>query len=306
MATAQTATTQYVTASNGVHYAYRKLGTDNGVSLVMQIHFRANMDFWDPLLLNTISRTRPVIIFDQRGVGKTSGEAQSAFQGWADDLIAFVEALGLKQIDLLGFSMGGVAVQFVAVTAPQLIRKLILAGTSSPVPMAEHPPYIIWPREAIDYKYLEVLANSANQEDDKEGLAYSFFYNTPHGRSAFDAYWKRLSERTAEPLNLRLLDRDTGAKNQMSAADKEIVDRSESGLFERLGSLKMPILIANGDGDVLHPSSRSWELYSQIPNAQLIMYPKAGHGFLWQYAKLFGRHINLFLDGVEYDDLVSE
>ena len=101
------------------------------------------MDHWDPLFLNTLASKREVIIFDESGVGRSSGTVPVTFQGCADDLIAFVNALGIAKIDLLGFSMGGIAVQMVALTAPQLVRKLIVAGTTASVPSAERIPGII-------------------------------------------------------------------------------------------------------------------------------------------------------------------
>ena len=107
MATAQTVITQYVDAKNGVRFAYRRIGDKEGIPLVMHIHYRANMDLWDPLFINTLAKAREVIIFDNAGVGRSTGEVPGTFQGWADDLICFVEALDLKKVDLLGFSMGG-------------------------------------------------------------------------------------------------------------------------------------------------------------------------------------------------------
>ena len=136
-------------------------------------------------------------------------------------------------------------------------------------------------------------------------MAISFFYETEHGRAAFEEYWKRVSERTAEKPLLQLLERDVGAKNQIAAV-MDIDKPNARNSFDRLGELKMPVLVANGDDDALIPSSRSWELYHQIENAQLIMYPKAGHGFIWQYAELFAGHVATFLDGKDYDDLVPK
>jgi pimeloyl-ACP methyl ester carboxylesterase len=103
----------------------------------MHIHYRANIDFWDPLLINTLVSSRPVIVFDNAGVGRSTGEIPRTFQGRADDLIAFVKALGLEQIDLLGFSIGGCVVEIVALTAPELIRKLITAGNAPSIPTAD-------------------------------------------------------------------------------------------------------------------------------------------------------------------------
>ncbi|KAJ7369009.1 Alpha/Beta hydrolase protein [Mycena albidolilacea] len=117
---AQTAPTLYIRASNSVTYAYRTINPTNSTSLplLMHIHFRANMDFWDPLLLNALAASRPVIIFDQCGVGRSSGAVPPTYQGWADSLLAFADALELRSFDLLGFSMGGRCVQLVALTRP--------------------------------------------------------------------------------------------------------------------------------------------------------------------------------------------
>ncbi|EXJ81957.1 hypothetical protein A1O1_08024 [Capronia coronata CBS 617.96] len=302
---AQTAVTQYVTANNGVRFAYRRIGTQDGIPLVMHIHFRANMDLWDPLFVNTLAKARPVIIFDNAGVGRSTGEVPDTFQGWADDLLSFVDALGLSKIDLLGFSMGGYAVQMAALTAPQLIRKLILSGTSASKPSVEHVAGVVWPREDAPAAPIKALKDAVTQDEVKDALAFSFFYPDEPGRAAFQKYWVRVQERTAEPLILDLLDRDGGAKRQFAAAIHSYKDNPRAS-FGRLGELMMPVLVANGDKDLLIPTSRSWELMTQIPTAQLIIYPRAGHGFIWQYAELFATHLNMFLDGSEFDNFLPK
>ncbi|KIV88867.1 hypothetical protein PV10_08500 [Exophiala mesophila] len=301
---AETAVTLYVDASNGVKYAYRRIGANASIPLVMHIHYRANMDLWDPLFINTLAQTREVIIFDNAGVGRSTGEVAETFQGWADQAIAFMEALGLNKVDFLGFSMGGMAAQLVALTVPHLVRKLILAGTTASTPSAEHVDGVVWPREQAPSDVLMALRDASTPEEGAKSLEFSFFYHDSHGRSKFEEYWRRLQERTAEPLHLELLDRDGGAKKQMLAAVHASTP-GPSGSFDRLAELKMPVLVANGDKDLLIPSSRSWELVTQILNAQLVIYPKAGHGFIWQYAELFATHINRFLDGSEFDDNLS-
>ncbi|KIW67790.1 hypothetical protein PV04_07018 [Phialophora macrospora] len=304
MSTAQTAITQYVDAINGVRFAYRRVGDKEGVPLVMHIHYRANMDLWDPLFVNTLARARTVIIFDNAGVGRSTGQVPETFQGWADDLISFVEALGLEKFDLLGFSMGGYCAQMTALTAPHLIRKLILSGTGSSTPSADHVPGVVWPREEPPPEGIKALAE-AETKDGPWSLAFSFFYDNDQGRGAFEQYWRRLHERTAEPPILDLLERDGPAKRQLKAA-ADSFKKNPRAAFDRLGELQMPVLVANGDNDVLIPTSRSWELYHQIPNAQLILYPRAGHGFIWQYAKLYATHVNMFLDGDEFEPYLAK
>lgn len=298
---AQTAVTQYVTsAKNGVRFAYRRIGDKNGVPLVMHIHYRANMDLWDPLFVNTLAQVRTVIIFDNAGVGRSSGEVPETFQGWADDLLCFVEAIGLEKFDLLGFSMGGYCAQMAALTAPHLVRKLILSGTGSSTPTADHVAGVVWPRENAPAEAIKALSGSEGSEEEPKSIQFSFFYDDEPGRAAFQQYWNRLHERTAEPLLLKLLDRDGAAQRQFNAATDSFKKNPQAS-FDRLGELKMPTLIANGDNDLLIPTSRSWEFLKQIPNAQLIIYPRAGHGFIWQYAQLYATHINMFLDGNEFE-----
>ncbi|KAJ9494204.1 hypothetical protein LTR99_003135 [Exophiala xenobiotica] len=305
MATAQTATTQYVTAKNGVRFAYRRIGSSTGIPLVMHIHYRGNMDLWDPLFVNALAKSREVIVFDNAGVGRSTGDVPETFQGWADQAIVFIEALGLQQVDFMGFSMGGYAAQYVALTAPHLVRKLILSGTSASTPSAEHVAGVVWPRENAGPEPIKALSEAVTTEEGRKALAFSFFYDDHLGRAAFDKYWARVQERTAEPLILDLLARHGGAKNQMAAA-MESFRATPSGLFDRLKELKMPVLVANGDNDTLIPSSRSWELMTQIAHAQLIIYPRAGHGFLWQYSELYAAHVKMFLDGTEYERLVTK
>lgn len=302
---AQTAITQYVTARNGVRFAYRRIGQAARLPLVMHIHYRANMDMWDPLFINTLIKVREVIIFDNSGVGRSSGEVPETFQGWADDLISFVEALGLKKFDLLGFSMGGYCAQMTALTAPHLVRKLILSGTGSSTPSASHVDGVVWPRENPPPEPIKALAEAENSEEGPKSLAFSFFYDDDVGRAAFEQYWKRVRERTAEPLILDLLDRRGGAQRQMNAAIDSFKANPRAA-FDRLGELQMPVLVANGDKDVLIPTSRSWELLTQIKNTQLIIYPRAGHGFLWQYPELYATHVNMFLDGSDFEPYLSK
>lgn len=251
------------------------------------------MDFWDPLFIDTLAAVRPVIVFDQAGVGRSTGTIPTTFQGWANDLIALMDALDITKIDLFGFSMGGMAVQMVALTRPDLVRRLILAGTSASRPLNELPG-VVWPRELPPTEPLERLSTAISTEEGKHAIAYSFFPDNDVGRSNANEYWKRISRREAEPPNLTLLDREAGARRQRMASLTK--DQSDAdSWFNRLKDLKMPVLIANGDDDTLIPTSRSWELLKQIENAQLIIYPRAGHGFLWQYARQFAEDINNFL-----------
>ncbi|KAH8879795.1 alpha/beta-hydrolase [Thozetella sp. PMI_491] len=298
MATAQTAVTKFVRAATGVRFAYRWIGPAEGVPLVMDSFYRSNMDFWDPLLINNLASTRPVIIFDKAGVGRSSGEVATTYQGWADDQLAFLKALGVQKIDAMGFSMGGAAVQMVALSAPDLVRNLIITGTTASEPSSTSDVTgIVWPRDQAPLEPILILSALVHKPADIEhALAFSFFYDTEAGREEAAKYWLRLHERNVpgEPLLLEFLSAEGSARQRAAFADWSLPNPRNS--YDRLGELKMPVLVMNGDNDVLVPTSRSWEMAAKIPAAQLVIYAKAGHGFLFQKAQRVAAQINQFLD----------
>jgi pimeloyl-ACP methyl ester carboxylesterase len=194
--------------------------------------------------------------------------------------------------------MGGCAAQMVALTAPTLVRKLILGGTAASIPGAKSDVSgIIWPREEPTPEEITMLATKTDPADTEEALTFSFFPHTEFGRAAAKAYWKRVLERNVleEPLITQLLN-ESGTKNQ-SASYAEWIIPNPRNSYDRLGELQMPVLVLNGDNDLLVKTSFSWELAVKIPNAQLIIYPKSGHGFLYQYSELVAHNVQIFLDG---------
>jgi len=287
--THQTAVTKYINAK-GTKLAYRDVGKAEGVPLVMMGHFRSNMDWWDPALIDRLAAQRHVILLDNAGVGKSEGKIPATYAGWADHVINLIQALGHQQADVFGFSMGGAAVQMVALNAPKgLVRRVIIAGT---VPSAGPDA-----TKVTDWHPFEVLKAGDSPEAIFRGWAYSFFPNTNKGRFDARASWDR--------INLRQQDRAP----YMSAADADAqtatfmedwaVDKKENS-YHRFHELRMPVLIANGDEDRLCPTPNSWFMFERIRqgggNVHLRLYPRAGHGFLYQHAGLFAAHIGEFLD----------
>jgi len=285
MDTQQTAVTKYA-FSSGVQLAYRQLGQHSGIPLVMLMHFRGNMDFWDPALINALAKSRPILLLDNAGIGKSEGEIPTTAQGWAAHVIALLKALQIDKIDLLGFSMGGAAAQHVALAAPHLVRRLILAGTRT-----SRTPNTVTGKRDIFYE----LAYSVSEKEFEVAVARSFFNHTPHGQAAAKASWDRIFERIddrAPHLSPEKAKRQTEAFKKFSTSHPE-------NPYERIKELKMPVFVANGDNDLLIPTINSIELAGILPYAHLHIYPNSGHGFLYQYAELFASHVNLFLDGDE-------
>src|SRR3982074_1298533 len=126
--THQTAPTQFVEA-NGIRLAYRRFGKPGGVPLVFNQHFTGTIDHWDPAVTDGLAEGREVILFNNAGVSSSSGEVPTTFEEMGANAIAFIKALGLTRVDLLGFSIGGFVAQEITLQAPDLVRRLVLVGT---------------------------------------------------------------------------------------------------------------------------------------------------------------------------------
>ena len=263
-----TAPTEFVEA-NGIKYAYRRLGQAAGVPLVFLQHFTGTMDGWDPTVVDGFAKARPVILFDNAGVSRSSGATPDNVQAMAKHAVAFITALGLKQVDLLGFSLGGFIAQVIASERPDLVRRVILAGTG--------------PQGGEGIRnLLQVLEQARNNSPDELRL-FLFFEQTATSQDAGRAFLKRQAQRTA--------DRDPASSDQTIGAQvKAIVawgSDGDSHATSRLQRITQPVLVVNGKNDIMVPTINSFLLFQQLPNARLTLYPDSGHGGLFQYAESF-------------------
>src|SRR3954463_15276745 len=113
----------------GTKFVYRELGIDSGVPVIFVNHLAANLDNWDPRVVDGIAAKHRVITFDNRGIGASEGKTPDTVEAMAEDAVAFIHALGFEQVDLLAFSLGGMVSQVITQPSPALVRRLILAGT---------------------------------------------------------------------------------------------------------------------------------------------------------------------------------
>ena len=127
--THQTAPTQFV-ETNGIRFAYRRLGKSGGVPLVFNQHFTGTMDHWDPAVTDGLAAEREVILFNNAGVSSSSGEVPTSCEQMGTNAVSFIRALGLPKVDALGFSIGGFVAQEITLQAPDLVRRLVLVGTA--------------------------------------------------------------------------------------------------------------------------------------------------------------------------------
>jgi pimeloyl-ACP methyl ester carboxylesterase len=274
---ANAAPTQYVTA-NGIEFAYRRFGATSAVPLVLCQRFRGTMDDWDPLFLNELAADRSLIIFDNAGVGRSSGESPESIGGMAEHAAAFVLALELDQIDLLGWSMGGAVAQALTLARPSLVRRLIVAGSG---------PGGIPGNQPMSERVLQTATKPVNDDED---FLYLFFDGTDARREAGRQSLARLRQRIEPP--------SPPTRMETVRAMAIAFGRWRSGensAFPRLAALKQPTLVANGVHDVMISAYDSFVMSQHLPDAELVLYSDAGHAFLFQHAERFAERVNCFL-----------
>lgn len=262
--------------TNGVEFAYRELGHDTGVPVVFLHHLTAVLDDWDPRVIDGIAAHRRVIVFDNRGVGATTSKVPTNIDQMGADAIAFIRALGLTQVDLLGFSLGGGVAQMVALQEPDLVRRMILAGTG--------------PRggggiEQITKIFIIAYVKAALTLSDPRN--FLFFPRTPEGKRAASDYLRRLKERTN--------DRDKPISIQARVAQLKAIRAVGLSAPDDLSKIDQPVLVANGDHDLMVNSSLSADIARRIPNAELKFYPRSGHGGVFQHHETFVADVLRFL-----------
>ena len=274
-----TAPTQYLEA-NGVRYAYRRFGQGDGPPLLFLQHFRGTMDDWDPWITDELARGRTVILFDNVGIGRSSGEVPDSVATMAHDALVFVDALGLKQIDLFAFSLGGFVGQQVLLERPSLVRRAILAGTG---PKGGHG------MQGYTPEVMAVATKFPLEGREKEFLFFAASDTSQEAGTAFIARTLIRKEDRDLPTTVQAMQ---GQGNAIGAWGQASPDAYK----EQLKTIKQPVLVVNGFEDIMVPSINAFELSQNLPDAQLIMYPNAGHGAIFQYAERFVAHATLFLE----------
>ena len=267
-----------VGAANGISYAYRETGGHDGaVPVVLLQHFRGNLDSWDPALVDAVARSRRVITFDNAGVGGSTGTTPDTIEQMARDAIAFVTALGICQVDLLGFSIGSFVAQEIALRQA-LVRRLVLASSAPQGAVGMHgwAPAVIGavgtPKTSPE-EYLGVFfaPSAASQQAGKEAL----------GR-----------------MYARKEDRDEATSWATREAQYDAVCAwgiPDHAALERVSAIEMPVFVANGDSDPMILPRYSYLLAGLIPQARLKIYPDAAHGFLFQHHAEFAADVTEFL-----------
>ncbi len=268
---------QMVSAANGVDYAYRELG-DGAVPLVLLQHFRGNLDYWDPALIDALAVRRRVILFDNAGVAGSSGTTPSTVTQMARDAIAFLAAIDLDQVDILGFSLGSFIAQEIALIRPALVRRLILASSAPEGAAGMHG----WAPEVIDAV--------GKPDPDPDGYLRVFFAASTTSQRAGQEVMQRVFSRTTgtdEPTNWQTTQQQYDAVCAWGEPNHAVL--------QRLSAIDQPVFIANGDSDPMILPRYSYLLAGLIPHASVKIYPDAAHGFLFQHHAEFAADVDSFL-----------
>jgi pimeloyl-ACP methyl ester carboxylesterase len=274
-----TAPTRFIEV-DGDKFAYRRWGNASGGQppLLFVQHFRGGMDHWDPLLTDGLAAGREVILYNGRGIASSTGTPRNRMEDMADDIALVIRALGLSQVDLLGFSIGGLQVQEVTLRHPKLVRKLMLLGTG-----------LRGGNAGMEPKVREVASHPVPTADD---FAYLFFGRSEAAKQAALAFWKRRHQRVEQdpPSSAEV------AKAQGEAYAAYLPPLSGANPYAYLNAITQPTLVLNGVNDIMIPTINSWHLSQNIPNAQLLIYPDAGHGAQFQYPGRFLKDAIQFLE----------
>jgi pimeloyl-ACP methyl ester carboxylesterase len=276
------AANQLLSASNGVDYAYRATGAPDASPVVLLQHFRGNLDNWDPALIDALAAAgRRVITFDNRGVAASSGTTPNTIAQTALDAIDFIDALGLGEVDLLGFSIGSFVAQEIALVRPSIVRNVVLASSAPQGASGMHG----WAPE--------VISAVGQLETSPEGYLSVFFTDSEAGRAAGQQVAGRV-------FGARTADRDAPTSWQTRLAQYDAVcawGQPNHSLLERVSAIDKAVFVANGDSDPMILPRYSYLLAGLIPDARLKIYPDAAHGFLFQHHTEFAADVEAFLAG---------
>jgi len=269
--------TRYIRTSDGEKYAYRDMDNQSGIPIIALNHLSANLDNWNPMMIDGLAEKHRVITFDYKGVGQTSGKVPLSIKQMAIDTILFISALDLKKVVLLGFSMGGMVAQELLSMKPEIVEKVILAGTGP-----RGGEGITRVTKISDLALIKALMSF------KDVKTYLFFTRTQNGRNEARKFLTR--------IKLRQKQRDQTISWSAYRRQLRAINHWGTGDAIDFSTVRQPVLVINGDHDIMVPTKpNTYDLHDGFSNSQLIIYPDAGHGSIAQNYQDFAKQVNNFL-----------
>lgn len=276
---AQTAPTQFITV-DGTKLAFRRFGKPNALPLLFLTHLRGTMDLIDPLLINKLAETRGLILYDDAGCGHSGGTIPNSLHDSGDLVVKFLQAINLPKVDILGFSLGGMIAQTIAVNHPGVINKLILAGTQSAY------------TEGMVFSGPEIAEIASGVSPSDDDMLKLFFSPSEESKGLGRGWLERIMGRSVDgERRTRFVDQ-AGGLVQTKAIGAFV---SDPEFFEKLKQVEIPILVTNGKDDIMTPTPNSFILQQQLRNAEMHLNPDSGHGHLYQVPVLYAAQVDLFL-----------
>ncbi|RXM41289.1 alpha/beta hydrolase [Chryseobacterium sp. CH21] len=265
--THQTAKTQFVNVK-GNSIAYRILGNQEGIPLVLLPGLGGSMDDWDPAVTDGLAKKYKVIIFDNKGVASSKGTTPNTVQAMADDAVDFIKALNLNQVNIMGFSMGGFIAQRIVLTNPSLINKVILTGTG--------------PQGAIGLSNLpNIIAGTAGLSPEASFLKFGFTESAQsiaEGKASFARVQLRTADRDL-PLN------DAASNSQFTAVLSWA--QADANALTEIKQIKNPVLIVHGENDLPVSVQNAKNMAQNLDHAELVIFQDSGHASFYQYHDVF-------------------
>ncbi|MEY8759010.1 alpha/beta fold hydrolase [Chryseobacterium tongliaoense] len=275
-ATHQTAKTQFINVK-GTSFAYRVLGKEGGVPLVLLPGLGGSMDDWDPAVTDGLAKKYKVIIFDNKGVAASKGTTPNTVQAMADDAIDFIKALHLNKVNIMGFSMGGFVAQRVVLTQPSLINKVILTGTG--------------PMGAIGLSNLpNIIAGTAGLSPEESFLKFGFTQSAASIAAGKASYAR---------IQLRTIDRDLPLSDATSASQFTAVlswAQPDANALTEINKIKNPVLIIHGENDLPISVQNAQNMKQNLDHAELLIFPDSGHASFFQNHDAFVARAIAFLN----------
>ncbi|KAK1492027.1 hypothetical protein CTAM01_10084 [Colletotrichum tamarilloi] len=270
----------------GLKMAYRWLGPNDGIPVIHLVSFRATMSQIDPVSMNKIAEKRPVILFDNAGVGRSEGQVPTSYAGWADYCAELIVQLGFNQVDVLAFSMGGCAAQMLALNYPGLVRRLILIGSLPSI-----GPGVILPPPAP----FQDIRMAHDHESQEAALLEFCFHSSDASQAAGRATFRRMLAARDDWSDL--IDANSTRRQVQAFAKFMNPQHSSEGSFGRFDELRIPVLIIRGSNDYVFERQTCQAMARRMYNAAVSVYefPDAGHAPHWQYPEGFAELVDSFL-----------